>query len=118
MDQSAKDENPSEPPKLEWWWWLVYALVAWQFITISFWALYLPWTWTTEQFLFVGIVVLAVLWAFAWWRRGTAGIKDTLAKARRLRSDPSNKSAFRWNLIFWIAVALALVVYFNMTGHH
>jgi hypothetical protein len=118
MEPNAEDRSPSDTPRISWWRWLTYAVSALVVLRTTFRATYYPWAWTTDQVLFVGFLVVATLLLFVWWWRGSEGFDDTFAKARALRANSEYKSINRWSYAFWIAVAVALVVYFNMkTGH-
>ena len=100
------------------WRWLIYAFLAWQFARVVFAAFYVPWSWTVYQCLLVFMLLCAVsavgFWAFLWQREGTAAVKERWALRQQRWAAPLDFKARRWNLVFWIAVAVVLVVIFNM----
>jgi hypothetical protein len=101
-----------------WWYWLGYAFGAFYFLNIALGAFSTPWAWTSDQLLFavlcsVWIAVLAV-WGTIWARGGTEAVKERWALMQK--QSPRSKKSFLISLIFWIVVAVALVVYFNVTS--
>jgi hypothetical protein len=100
------------------WFWLAYALLAWQFAKTTVSAFSVPWSWALDQLLFVfyvlcGAIVLG-FWAFTWQRGGTEAVKARWAQRQQRMAAPLNKKAFRWSLVFWITVAIVLVIIFNV----
>ena len=99
------------------WRWLLYVFLAWQFVRITFAAFYVPWRWTIDQCLlvFMLLCVASVLgfWAVLWQRKGIVAVKEQWALRQQRMAAPLDFKANRWNLVFWIVVALALVVFFN-----
>lgn len=80
-------------------------------------ALSAPWTWSNTQVLTlfyaacVGIGIGG--WVSIWLRRGTGGIKGRWNGAPPHVKLLSRKF-YSWSLVFWIAVAIGLVVFFNI----
>ena len=97
---------------------LLYVFLAWQFAKTTLAAFSVPWSWTLDQCLFVFFIMCAAFvlgfWAFLWQRGGTAAVKERWALIQQRRDAPLNKKAFRWSLVFWIAIAVVLVVIFNV----
>jgi len=56
------------------------------------------------------------MWAVIWKREGLAGVKDRLAKMHR-PFDAQPKKTVLLNFAIWIAVAIALVLFFNLKQH-
>ena len=102
------------------WRWVLLAFFAWKLLTTTFWALHEPWRWTGNQVLFVFFLAclgfVALFWGITWMRGGDLAIRERWALVRQgVKNTPSQSPKFfGWSLVFWIAVALALTVYFNM----
>jgi len=103
-----------------WWRWPVWLFAAWTVIKIAVRAFSAPWTWTGDQqffaFLAVAIILGLAIWAVIWKREGLAGVKDRLAKMHR-PFDAQPKKTVLLNFAIWIAVAIALVLFFNLKQH-
>jgi hypothetical protein len=103
------------------WRWLIYLLIAWQVVRASISAFVNPWRWSADQCLFILFVGVGCLWAgtwlFIWIKDGSAGVR----RYRTLRQEKWNKAMnpkiFQWSLLFWVVVAIALVVVFNISQH-
>ena len=118
----AENAGENSYSRRGWWLWLLYAFVIWQFATTAFWAFHGPWTWTTNQIVFVFYTVAIIVglgsWLFIWWRGGSQAVKERWARMRR--APAISKRAFTWNLLLWVVIALALVLLFNwlqLRGH-
>lgn len=99
------------------WRWLIYLVVAWQLITTTIRAFLVPWTWNLDQVLTcfggVALIFILVMWFAFWKRHGWAATKERLGMVRQRYEKTPSKKTFYWSLVFWIAVTIALVVYFN-----
>jgi hypothetical protein len=77
-----------------------------------------PWTWNLYQCLaaiiLCSVPVGIVRWGLLWKRTGIEGVKAKMAAFETEIETPRARQNFRWSLVFWIVVALALVIYFNM----
>ena len=82
-----------------------------------------PWTWDfihfSLVFLLAAIFLALASWAVRWVRYGTEGVTQRWNKfGDGLTAELGNKAKMRRYLVFWIMVAVALVIYFNMTQQH
>jgi hypothetical protein len=83
----------------------------------------MPWHGTADQWLvvFVSLCLIGLLitWGYIWARHGRAGLKERwkLRRERFANAAPISTRFLAWGLVFWIAVAVALVIFFNMTSH-
>jgi hypothetical protein len=107
--------------RAKWWLWLVWVFVAWKFATTIYGALSEPWRWTLDQYMFVFflacIALVAAVWTVVWLRDGTGALKLRWQEMRRYQIEPASGKGFGWNLVFWIAVAIGLTVFFNTVRH-
>jgi len=99
------------------WRWLLYAFLLWEVARTAFLAFSVPWRWTADQYLFVFFLLCAgsvlVLWGTVWWRGGMAAVKERWALRQQVTGAPISKKVLLWAFVFWIVVALALVLFFN-----
>ena len=82
-----------------------------------------PWSWDFGHisliFLPAAILLALASWAVRWMRYGTEGVTQRWNKfGDGLTAELGNKAKMRGYLVCWIVVALALVIYFNMTPQH
>jgi hypothetical protein len=72
-----------------------------------------PWGWTFERSYFVVIAALVVFvvvrWSLAWFRDGNEGVK---AQWRRFSEYSPSPNTRRKNLIFWLVIFIALLIFF------
>jgi hypothetical protein len=119
MDQGAKGAGERPRP---WWKWVLYALILWQFIMTGYTSFHQPWMWTTVQLLFVFsatcLAIVVVAWSFVWWRGGTPALKARSALIRNNACAPRSKRWGFWNFLFWVIIAVALVLFFNWQQQH
>src|SRR4051812_28742564 len=98
--------------------WLLYLIVGWVAAKTTLSAFSAPWSWTLDQCLFVFLVLCAVFvlaqWVLTWQRGGMAAVKERWAFNRQQRSAPLDKKIYYWSLLFWVAVAVALILVFNL----
>lgn len=102
--------------------WLLFVILAAVMLGMSR-AFARPWRWDFSQIEFavlLGAIVLAVAsWGIRWWLYGTEGVKQRWNKFDRgVATELGNRPKMRRNFIFWIVIAIALVIYFNMTHQH
>jgi hypothetical protein len=101
------------------WIWLGYLVSAVFLINTGISAFSTAWSWTSTQLLFVilgiGLTFVVGSWAVIWLRGGTAALKAQWALRQERIKTPLSRKTFVWSLLFWILVAVALVIYFNMT---
>lgn len=99
------------------WRWLIYAIVVWQFVRATIAAFVVPWRWNADQCIFLlfafAICFSAATWLFVWIRGGSAGLRQYQLVRNERWSKSLNPKLFRWSLLFWIVVAMVLVVFFN-----
>ena len=82
-----------------------------------------PWSWDFSHFslvfLLAAIFLALASWAVRWMRYGTEGVTQRWNKfGDGLTAELGNKPKMRRYLLLWILVAVALVVYFNLTHQH
>ncbi|HEY5048029.1 MAG TPA: hypothetical protein VII49_08435 [Rhizomicrobium sp.] len=101
------------------WRWFGWAVVALTMVVDIIRALRSPWTWTAYQCLFLLVVVSAVTIAtmvgYVWIRHGREGLNVRWRLFREASAKTPPRRVTVLNLLFWIAVAIALVVYFQVT---
>jgi hypothetical protein len=100
----------------KWWYWVACLIAVWQLITSAIRAFSGPWVWNVDQcltvFFAICLIALLVLWARIWKRGGMALVKATWTETDRGRVP--SKKVFGFSLVFWIFVAIGLVVFFSM----
>jgi len=103
------------------WRWLLYLIVAWQFFRTTVSAFSVPWNWTLDQCLFLFFAACVIFasgfWALIWLRGGADAVKERWSFNQQQNARSLNKKFFLWSLLFWIAVAIALVLLFNFLQH-
>jgi hypothetical protein len=82
-----------------------------------------PWSWDFSHisliFLLTAVLLAITSWVVRWMRYGTEGVTQRWNKfGDGLSAELGKQSKMRSYLVFWIVVALALVIYFNMTQQH
>jgi len=103
------------------WLWLIYPVALLIIIRTALAAFSVPWRWTQDQVFFLFLIFCVVVglgsWIVIWMRGGTAAVKARWT-ARQARMDAAFSSkAMSRNLLFWILVAVALVIEFNVSQH-
>lgn len=97
--------------------WVAWVIVGWLVITTAIRAFWVPWTWNAVQWEFVILLALVsvgpAMWGYIWVRGGSEAVEARRAALRAAAAKPLSKRFYAWSLLFWIAVALALVVLFN-----
>jgi hypothetical protein len=97
--------------------WVAWVIVGWVIITTAIRAFWVPWTWNVVQWEFVIVLALVsvgpLMWGYIWMRGGSEAVEVRRAALRTAAAKPLSKRFYTWSLLFWIAVALALVVLFN-----
>lgn len=98
--------------------WVAWVIVGWLIITTAIRAFWVPWTWNAVQWEFVILLALVsvgpAMWGYIWVRGGSEAIEARRAAVRAAAAaKPLSKRFYTLSLLFWIAVALALVVLFN-----
>jgi hypothetical protein len=82
-----------------------------------------PWGWDFNHlslvFLLAAIFLALASWFVRWMLYGTEGVTQRWNKfGDGLTSELRNRAKMRRYLSFWILVAVALVIYFNITQKH
>ena len=104
--------------------WVAYIVVGWVLIGTGIRAFWVPWTWNVVQWEFLFLLALVsigpAMWGYIWMRGGVEAVEARRIALRAAAAKPLPKGFFTWSLLFWIAVALALVVLFNYLDrpHH
>lgn len=103
--------------------WVVYGGVALAVLLAVSRAFSQPWQLNFDQisliFLLAAIILAIASWLFRWRRYGTEGVKQRWRTFDEgVTAELSNGPEFRRNLIFWIMVAILLVIISNVTQHH
>lgn len=101
--------------------WLIYVLFGWYLIRTTISAFVVPWSWTIDQILFIFLMICLTIaigfWAAVWRRGGVAAVKVQWESNWKQLDRPRNETLYRWSLLFWILVAVGLVIYFNLNQH-
>ena len=100
------------------WLLLIYAVLLLFVIGTGADAFSAPWTWTPVQirfsFLMVSVAIGLGYWGVVWLRGGSAAVKAQWAARRERMRQPFEWKVFGKILLFWIGIAVALVVLFNL----
>jgi len=100
------------------WTWFRWIIALWLVGTTSLSALSVPWRWTTAQCFFVFLCVcgaaVAGMWGWVWLRGGREAVTVALKRRSDALTTPQPKKTFYWNAAIWTAIALGLVVVFNL----
>lgn len=95
------------------------ALGVWQLIVIGVRAFANPWVWNVDQIAITVLVLLLIFgiarWGYIWAKRGAAGVKAERSDFLRRLSSCLLRRNFGWNILGWSAVAIALIMYFNIS---
>lgn len=98
--------------------WLICLVAVWQVAMTTIRAFEMPWVWNLNQCIAAMILVFVpisiVRWGLIWRQAGLEGVKSKISAFEAEIETPRARKNFRWSLVFWVAVAIALVVYFNM----
>ncbi|MBV9548260.1 MAG: hypothetical protein JO256_01145 [Alphaproteobacteria bacterium] len=103
--------------------WAIRLIVIWTMAGVALRAFLTPWRWTLDQSLvaFLGVCAVAVLglWAVIWQREGIEGVKKRWAFMQsRKKTAVLSGRLLLWNLLIWMAIAIALVFFFNAYQSH
>ena len=105
------------------WRWISRLVVTAIFARTVISAFSVPWRWTLDQYIVAFLVLCAVpvlgVWAIIWQRTGVEGVKKdwALMRSRQKAAAPSGKTYLLY-LLFWMAVAVGLIVVFNAVETH
>jgi len=113
-----RSDKPASEMKSRWWLWVFLAILAVRAFSIVIMAFREPWRSSFDQWeaiFFATLLFLVVaFWGHLWLREGNAGVKSRLVfLSKESARFPLNRRQFRFALVFWIVVALALVAFFN-----
>jgi hypothetical protein len=107
---------------------IAVAILGWGAVAQAVRAFSVPWNGKFDQWIAIlNIVVVAAfsltiwgLWGLAWWRGGMAGVRAYEAERREIFAvGPGlSKKFYAMSWVFWIVVAIALVVYFHYHPPH
>lgn len=77
-----------------------------------------PWVWNFDQCIALAALACVpigiVRWGLIWKQSGLEGVKSKISTFQAELESPRARINHRWYLVFWIVVAVALVVYFNL----
>jgi hypothetical protein len=100
------------------WRWVVVVFLALIVVGASVRAFRAPWTWTTDQCLFLlyagAAFFLIAMWGYIWVRHGKKGVATRWAVLGRRAAKPRSTRSFAVGFALWVAIVIALVIYFNL----